>query len=67
MPGPGSMSGWIGEQDRGRVERAFRIAFEMKISNKKRKKYLEWYKQNLHTHCFLSYYISGNFNKIKVF
>jgi hypothetical protein len=38
MPGPGSMSGWIGEQDRGRVERAFRIAFEMKISNKKRKK-----------------------------
>jgi hypothetical protein len=38
MPGPRSRSGWVGEQGGGRVQGAFRIAFEMyikKISNKK--------------------------------
>ena len=29
MPGPGSRSGWVGEQGRGRVERSFGIEFEM--------------------------------------
>jgi hypothetical protein len=28
-PGPGSRSGWVGEQGRRRVKRTFRIAFEM--------------------------------------
>jgi hypothetical protein len=37
MPGPGSRSGWIGDQGRGRVLGIWGIAFEMqikKISNK---------------------------------
>jgi hypothetical protein len=29
MPGPGSRSGWVGEQGRGRILGTFRIAFEM--------------------------------------
>jgi hypothetical protein len=40
MPGPRSRSGWVGEQEGGRVYGTFRIAFLMyikKISNKKRK------------------------------
>jgi hypothetical protein len=46
MPGPGSRSGWVGEQGEGEVDRGFSerkpgkgITFEMqikKISNKKR-------------------------------
>jgi hypothetical protein len=38
MPGPGSGSGWVGEQGVGSVLGTFRIAFEKqmkKISNKK--------------------------------
>jgi hypothetical protein len=29
IPGPGSGSGWVGEQGWGRVEGTFQIAFEM--------------------------------------
>jgi hypothetical protein len=29
MPGPGSWSGWVGEQNRGRKWGNFRVAFEM--------------------------------------
>jgi hypothetical protein len=37
MPGPGSRSGWVGDQGGGRVQGALGIAFEMEmntISNK---------------------------------
>jgi hypothetical protein len=31
MPGPGSRSGWVGQQGRGRVYGTFVIAFEIKM------------------------------------
>jgi hypothetical protein len=50
MPGPGSRSGWVGEQSRGRVWGTFRVAFEMyfkKISNKKIKKNVMSHRSNV--------------------
>jgi hypothetical protein len=45
MPGPGSRSGWVWDQDGGRVWWNFGIAFELqmkKISNKKRRRNIKF-------------------------